>query len=405
MIGATDQDEPGVGDQEPSVAVLGPQVVHGKMPMHRIENEDNRVPVVGVRHVNGVVGDVHHVEAGDEDCRERGLEGIDMRAYTRDAFGAAVELVHAELSRARGLSAPRMPWVRRRCAGDFAPRATEQLTAIQAFNPSPIRSSSGAEFLRFPARRVVRARRHSGPRGHPEKSTEKRSHQARRRDLTTRPTADAGPPKAPISSTPTRIVPILQVGPSISGLPRGQESWDQGATRPGGSPTQRSCWSRARGSRPRGTLRARARRARTPTRPPCAPPRSAHRDRTLSERTPMSRAVDPRQSRWARCRSTHRSSAWPRRRAARAPGASRPTAASSRRATRSTTARPGRCRLHQPIVGMAATPTGHGYWFVARDGGVFTLRRRALLRLHRRDRTSTSRSSAWRRRPPATATG
>ncbi len=28
--------------------------------------------------------------------------------------------------------------------------------------------------------------------------------------------------------------------------------------------------------------------------------------------------------------------------------------------------------LHQPIVGMAATPTGKGYWLVASDGGVFS---------------------------------
>ena len=34
--------------------------------------------------------------------------------------------------------------------------------------------------------------------------------------------------------------------------------------------------------------------------------------------------------------------------------------------------------LNRPIVGMAATPTGHGYWFVASDGGVFCFRRRAL---------------------------
>jgi len=27
--------------------------------------------------------------------------------------------------------------------------------------------------------------------------------------------------------------------------------------------------------------------------------------------------------------------------------------------------------LNQPVVGMAATPDGHGYWFVAADGGVF----------------------------------
>src|SRR5437763_1810738 len=31
----------------------------------------------------------------------------------------------------------------------------------------------------------------------------------------------------------------------------------------------------------------------------------------------------------------------------------------------------GNLRLTQPIVGMAATPTGKGYWLVARDGGVF----------------------------------
>jgi hypothetical protein len=29
-------------------------------------------------------------------------------------------------------------------------------------------------------------------------------------------------------------------------------------------------------------------------------------------------------------------------------------------------------RLNQPIVGMAATPTGGGYWLVARDGGIFS---------------------------------
>jgi hypothetical protein len=32
----------------------------------------------------------------------------------------------------------------------------------------------------------------------------------------------------------------------------------------------------------------------------------------------------------------------------------------------------GAMRLNQPIVGMTATPTGGGYWFVAADGGVFT---------------------------------
>ena len=29
-------------------------------------------------------------------------------------------------------------------------------------------------------------------------------------------------------------------------------------------------------------------------------------------------------------------------------------------------------RLAQPIVGMAATPDGQGYWLVASDGGIFS---------------------------------
>jgi len=32
----------------------------------------------------------------------------------------------------------------------------------------------------------------------------------------------------------------------------------------------------------------------------------------------------------------------------------------------------GDIRLNQPIVGMAATPDGGGYWLVASDGGVFS---------------------------------
>jgi hypothetical protein len=32
----------------------------------------------------------------------------------------------------------------------------------------------------------------------------------------------------------------------------------------------------------------------------------------------------------------------------------------------------GAVRLNQPVVGMAATPDGKGYWLFARDGGVFT---------------------------------
>ena len=32
----------------------------------------------------------------------------------------------------------------------------------------------------------------------------------------------------------------------------------------------------------------------------------------------------------------------------------------------------GAIRLNQPVVGIAATPTGHGYWLTAADGGVFS---------------------------------
>jgi hypothetical protein len=32
----------------------------------------------------------------------------------------------------------------------------------------------------------------------------------------------------------------------------------------------------------------------------------------------------------------------------------------------------GDIRLNQPIVGMAATPSGRGYWLVASDGGIFS---------------------------------
>ncbi len=32
----------------------------------------------------------------------------------------------------------------------------------------------------------------------------------------------------------------------------------------------------------------------------------------------------------------------------------------------------GSIHLNQPIVGMAVTPTGHGYWLVASDGGIFS---------------------------------
>ena len=65
----------------------------------------------------------------------------------------------------------------------------------------------------------------------------------------------------------------------------------------------------------------------------------------------------------------------------------------------------GNLVLNKPIVGMASTPDGRGYWLVASDGGIFTLRRRHVLRQHRATSCSTSRSSAWCRRTTAAATG
>ena len=32
----------------------------------------------------------------------------------------------------------------------------------------------------------------------------------------------------------------------------------------------------------------------------------------------------------------------------------------------------GAIRLNRPIVGMAPTPSGQGYWLVASDGGIFS---------------------------------
>ena len=64
----------------------------------------------------------------------------------------------------------------------------------------------------------------------------------------------------------------------------------------------------------------------------------------------------------------------------------------------------GAITLNQPIVGMRATPDGSGYWLVAADGGIFAFG----------DATSTARSAAtpqaapswpWPPTPTATATG
>ena len=65
----------------------------------------------------------------------------------------------------------------------------------------------------------------------------------------------------------------------------------------------------------------------------------------------------------------------------------------------------GGLQLNQPIVGIAATPTGKGYWLVASDGGVFSLRRRALPRLDRRHAAQPADRRHGARRRAAAATG
>ena len=117
--------------------------------------------------------------------------------------------------------------------------------------------------------------------------------------------------------------------------------------------------------------------------------------------------------------------------------------ACSRSATRASTAGSATCRLKQPIVGMAPSRTGSGYWLAAADGGIFAfgdakfhgslgklhlnqpivgiaptpdgtrllarrlrrrhlhVRRREVPRRPRQQAPATSRSSAWR----ATRTG
>ena len=40
-------------------------------------------------------------------------------------------------------------------------------------------------------------------------------------------------------------------------------------------------------------------------------------------------------------------------------------------------------RLNKPVVGMASTPDGAGYWLVAADGGIFAFGDAGVLRIDR----------------------
>ena len=94
----------------------------------------------------------------------------------------------------------------------------------------------------------------------------------------------------------------------------------------------------------------------------------ARRDRRRHLRVRRRRASSARPAPSA---STNRSSASPPHRRATATGSPHPTAASSPSATPASSARPAAMRLNRPIVGIAATPTGNGYWLAASDGGIF----------------------------------
>ena len=50
--------------------------------------------------------------------------------------------------------------------------------------------------------------------------------------------------------------------------------------------------------------------------------------------------------------------------------------------------------LNQPVVGMAPTPSGEGYWLVAADGGVFSFGDALLPRLGRPSPPGSPRPSA-----------
>ena len=110
-------------------------------------------------------------------------------------------------------------------------------------------------------------------------------------------------------------------------------------------------------------------------------------------------------ARWGAGRSTSRSWAWPRPPPRGATGWWPPTAASSPSATPASTGRRGTSGSTKPIVGMAATPDGGGYWLVASDGGDLRLRRRRLLRVDGRHHAEQAHRGHGRRPPTAAATG
>ena len=65
----------------------------------------------------------------------------------------------------------------------------------------------------------------------------------------------------------------------------------------------------------------------------------------------------------------------------------------------------GSLHLNAPIVGMAATPSGGGYWLVAADGGIFSYGDAQLLRLGRQPDAQRAHRGDGRHARAAGATG
>ena len=81
------------------------------------------------------------------------------------------------------------------------------------------------------------------------------------------------------------------------------------------------------------------------------------------------------------------------------------TAGCSPTATPASSARPGTSASTSRSSAWPRPPTTAGYWLVASDGGIFSLRRRRASTARPGTSSSTSRSWAWPPRPTAAATG
>ena len=153
---------------------------------------------------------------------------------------------------------------------------------------------------------------------------------------------------------------------------------ERAATRRRARPVRRRGRRRSESTAPVGSARSTAARRSTARSPrtrsqwPARRPRARRLDRVRRPAVCSPTATRSSTARWVESSSTNRSSAWRPRRPATATGWSRATAASSRSATRRFEGSTGNIKLNKPIVAMAASPTGRGYWFVASDGGIFT---------------------------------